>query len=118
MGRNAMITAVGHYAPPKIMTNHDIEKLVDTNDEWIQERSGIVTRYFVEPGVGSAELGAEAATPYLAKTKGAMVFRRRGTAMMMIPVGLPRSLSRVAPVAVPRPHCPQLVSHCWSSVGS
>jgi 3-oxoacyl-[acyl-carrier-protein] synthase-3 len=39
-----------------------LARVMDTNDEWIQERSGISTRYFVEPGVGSAELGVEAAT--------------------------------------------------------
>jgi 3-oxoacyl-[acyl-carrier-protein] synthase-3 len=39
-----------------------LARVMDTNDEWIRERSGIVTRYFVESGVGSAELGVEAAT--------------------------------------------------------
>lgn len=61
MGRNAMITAVGHYAPPKIMTNHDIEKLVDTNDEWIVSRTGIKERRILEEGKGSAFMGVKAA---------------------------------------------------------
>ena len=41
--------------------NHRFARVMDTSDEWIQERTGIETRYFVEPGVGSSDLGAEAA---------------------------------------------------------
>jgi 3-oxoacyl-[acyl-carrier-protein] synthase-3 len=43
-----------------------LARVMDTNDTWIQERSGIRTRYFVEPGVGSAELGVEASAAALA----------------------------------------------------
>ena len=39
--RKATITAVGHYVPDKVLTNHDLEKMVDTNDEWIRTRTGI-----------------------------------------------------------------------------
>lgn len=39
------ICGVGHYAPPKLMTNADLEKIVDTNDEWITSRTGIKTRH-------------------------------------------------------------------------
>jgi 3-oxoacyl-[acyl-carrier-protein] synthase-3 len=52
--------------PSVRIDNEMLARVMDTNDEWIQERSGIVTRYFVEPGVGSAELGVEAATKALA----------------------------------------------------
>ena len=48
--RNSRIAGVGHYVPERIVTNSDLEKLMDTNDEWIQERTGIKERRFFEPG--------------------------------------------------------------------
>jgi 3-oxoacyl-[acyl-carrier-protein] synthase-3 len=52
---------------PKIrIDNHMLARVMETDDQWIRERSGIVTRYYVEPGVGSADLGAEAARAALA----------------------------------------------------
>jgi 3-oxoacyl-[acyl-carrier-protein] synthase-3 len=51
----AAITAVGHYAPEKILTNTDLEKLVDTNDEWIRSRTGIRERRILEKG-GTSDL--------------------------------------------------------------
>jgi 3-oxoacyl-[acyl-carrier-protein] synthase-3 len=50
---NASITAVGHYAPPKLLTNADLEKLVDTSDEWIRTRTGISERHILEGGAAS-----------------------------------------------------------------
>ncbi len=41
---HARMTAIGSYVPKKIMTNHDLEKLVETNDEWIVQRTGIKER--------------------------------------------------------------------------
>lgn len=49
----AAITAVGHHVPEKIMTNHDLEKLVETNDEWIRTRTGISERRIMEHGATS-----------------------------------------------------------------
>ena len=49
----AAITAVGGYAPPDILTNFDLEKIVDTNDEWIRTRTGIVERHILR-GEGTA----------------------------------------------------------------
>lgn len=49
----AAITAVGHHVPDKIMTNHDLEKLVETNDEWIRTRTGISERRILEQGATS-----------------------------------------------------------------
>ena len=57
----ARIAGTGHYVPERVVTNQDLEKLMDTTDEWIQERSGIQQRRFVEPGTGSTDLGVEAA---------------------------------------------------------
>ncbi|HSQ75568.1 MAG TPA: beta-ketoacyl-ACP synthase III [Bacteroidota bacterium] len=62
--RRATITAVGHYVPDKILTNHDLEKMVDTTDEWIRTRTGIEERHILEKG-GSSDLGAQAITALL-----------------------------------------------------
>lgn len=51
--RRASITAVGHYVPEKILTNADLEKMVDTNDEWIRSRTGIRERRILEKGATS-----------------------------------------------------------------
>jgi 3-oxoacyl-[acyl-carrier-protein] synthase-3 len=51
--RRATITAVGHYVPEKILTNADLEKMVDTNDEWIRTRTGIRERHILEIGATS-----------------------------------------------------------------
>jgi 3-oxoacyl-[acyl-carrier-protein] synthase III len=56
----AKITALGRYVPPRIVTNHDLSKKVDTNHDWIVERTGIHQRHWVEPGTPSSELGAKA----------------------------------------------------------
>ena len=45
---SAVITAVAHYVPDKIVTNADLEKVVDTSDEWIRERTGIGERRVLE----------------------------------------------------------------------
>lgn len=59
--RLARIAGTGHYLPENVVTNKDLEKVMDTSDEWIQERTGIIERRFVEPGTGSTDLGFEAA---------------------------------------------------------
>ncbi len=61
MSTKALITGIGHFVPPKVVTNFDLEKKMDTSDEWIRQRSGIVERRHVEPGVGSSDLAYEAA---------------------------------------------------------
>jgi 3-oxoacyl-[acyl-carrier-protein] synthase III len=58
--RRAKITAVGRYVPPKVVTNHDLAKRVDTNHDWIVERTGIIERHMVEPGTPTSELAAQA----------------------------------------------------------
>lgn len=60
---NSIITGVGHYVPERIVTNYDLAEVMDTNDEWIQERTGIVERRHIEPGskITSTELGVKAA---------------------------------------------------------
>ncbi len=57
----AKITAVGCYSPPQVLTNHDLEKLVNTNDQWIQERTGIRERHIAAPEVATSDMAVEAA---------------------------------------------------------
>jgi 3-oxoacyl-[acyl-carrier-protein] synthase-3 len=57
----AVLAGTGICVPKNEVTNHMLARILETDDEWIQDRSGIRTRFFVEPGVGSSELGAEAA---------------------------------------------------------
>ena len=57
----AKISAVGSYVPPRVMTNQDLEKLVDTTDQWILERTGIRERHIVGSGVATSDLATEAA---------------------------------------------------------
>jgi 3-oxoacyl-[acyl-carrier-protein] synthase-3 len=65
----AKITGVTGYVPPKVMTNADFEKFVDTSDEWIRTRTGIRERHVVEKGMASSHLATEAAKALLAQTK-------------------------------------------------
>jgi 3-oxoacyl-[acyl-carrier-protein] synthase-3 len=54
------IASVGRYLPEKVLTNHDLARMVDTNDEWIRERTGISTRHIARDDEWSADMGAEA----------------------------------------------------------
>jgi 3-oxoacyl-[acyl-carrier-protein] synthase III len=65
---NATITGTGFYVPPRVVTNDDLirEYGIETSDEWIQQRTGILERRFAEPGVGSSDLALEASTMALA----------------------------------------------------
>lgn len=65
----AAITAVGGYVPDKVLTNKDLEKLVDTNDEWIQTRTGIKERHILEDGKATSDMCVEAINKILEKTK-------------------------------------------------
>ncbi|MEV6401876.1 MULTISPECIES: beta-ketoacyl-ACP synthase III [Streptomyces] len=60
------IAAVGHYQPAKVLTNEDLAKLVDTNDEWIRSRVGIRTRHIAGPDEPVDDLAAHAAAKALA----------------------------------------------------
>lgn len=57
----AAFRSIGAYIPPKIMTNADFEKIIDTSDEWITKRTGIKERRLSEAGEASSDLGAKAA---------------------------------------------------------
>ena len=58
---NAKISAVGCYVPPRLLTNFDLEKMVDTSNQWIMERVGIHTRHIADPEVATSDMAIEAA---------------------------------------------------------
>ena len=58
---NATITATAKYLPERVLSNFDLEKMVDTTDEWIRTRTGIETRRLVSEGQASAEMATEVA---------------------------------------------------------
>ena len=60
-GRRSAIAGMGVYAPDKVVTNFDLEKVMETSDKWITERTGIRTRHFAEPGTTTLELATRAA---------------------------------------------------------
>ena len=64
----ANITAVGKYLPKKVITNQDMEKLVETSDEWIQSRTGIRERRKVQKGEATVEMSTNAVHNLLNKT--------------------------------------------------
>ena len=63
----AKISALGTYVPPRLLTNADLEKMVDTDDQWILERTGIRERHIVDKGVATSDLAVEAAKKALAE---------------------------------------------------
>ena len=58
--RRAKISALGTYVPTRILTNADLEKMVDTSDQWIVERTGIRERHIADKGTATSDLAAEA----------------------------------------------------------
>jgi len=63
----AKISALGTYVPPRLLTNADLEKMVETNNQWILERTGIRERHIVDKGVATSDLAVEAAKKALAE---------------------------------------------------
>ena len=62
----AKISALGCYTPPRVLTNQDLEKLVETNDRWIMERTGIRERHIAAPEMATSDMAIEAARCALA----------------------------------------------------
>jgi 3-oxoacyl-[acyl-carrier-protein] synthase III len=56
----AKITALGTYVPPRILSNKDLEAMVETSDQWILDRTGIRERHIAAPGVAASDLAVEA----------------------------------------------------------
>jgi len=61
------ISALGCYVPPRLLTNSDLEKMVDTSNEWILARTGIVERHIAAPEMATSDLAVEAAKAALAQ---------------------------------------------------
>jgi 3-oxoacyl-[acyl-carrier-protein] synthase III len=66
-GRPTTIASLATYVPPRVLTNADLERLVDTTDEWILQRTGIRERHIVDPGVATSDLGTHAALTAIAR---------------------------------------------------
>jgi 3-oxoacyl-[acyl-carrier-protein] synthase III len=65
-GRPTTIRALATYVPPRILSNADLEQMVETTDEWILQRTGIRERHIVDPGVATSDLAKEAALEAIA----------------------------------------------------
>jgi 3-oxoacyl-[acyl-carrier-protein] synthase-3 len=66
-GRPTTIRSLATYVPPRLLTNADLEKMVETSDEWILQRTGIRERHVVDPGVATSDLAREAAVKAIAQ---------------------------------------------------
>ena len=58
---NSKFTSFGSYVPKRVMTNFDLEKIVDTSDEWIRTRTGMMERHYAEPEEAASDLAYLAA---------------------------------------------------------
>jgi 3-oxoacyl-[acyl-carrier-protein] synthase-3 len=67
--RRARISSLATYVPPRVLTNADLERLVDTSDEWILQRTGIRERHIVDAGVATSDLAVEAAREAIVKAQ-------------------------------------------------
>jgi 3-oxoacyl-[acyl-carrier-protein] synthase-3 len=65
--RRVKVSGLGTYVPPRVLTNADLEKMVDTSDEWILQRTGIRERHIVDPGVATSDIAEPAARAALAE---------------------------------------------------
>ena len=65
-GRPTTIASLATYVPPRLLTNADLEKMVETTDAWILQRTGIRQRHIVDPGVATSDLGTEASVKAIA----------------------------------------------------
>ena len=63
----ARISSLAIYVPPRVLTNADLEKMVDTSDEWILQRTGIRERHVVDKGTATSDLASEAAKVAVAR---------------------------------------------------
>ncbi|WP_034721499.1 3-oxoacyl-ACP synthase III family protein [Bacteriovorax sp. DB6_IX] len=66
MALSSKIIGVGSFVPEKVFTNHDLEKMMNTSDEWIQQRTGIVERRWVDKNVGTSDLAVKASEEAIA----------------------------------------------------
>ena len=72
----AKITALGTYVPPRVLSNADLEKMVDTTNEWILERVGIRERHIADKGVAASDLAVAAVKNLLESHRHTLGIRR------------------------------------------
>jgi 3-oxoacyl-[acyl-carrier-protein] synthase-3 len=72
-GNRAVICGIGHWLPPRVVTNAELCARLDTSDDWIRSRTGIVSRHRVEPGQGTSDLAIEAGKAALKSAGGGPV---------------------------------------------
>ena len=65
--RQTTISGLATYVPPRLLTNKDLERMVETSDEWILQRTGIRERHIVDPGTATSDLATEAALKAIAQ---------------------------------------------------
>ena len=65
--RRVKIESLATFVPPRLLTNADLERMIETTDEWILQRTGIRERHIVDAGVATSDLAAEAAREAIAK---------------------------------------------------
>jgi 3-oxoacyl-[acyl-carrier-protein] synthase-3 len=65
--RRVRIDSLATFVPPRLLTNADLERMIETTDEWILQRTGIRERHVVDAGVATSDLAAEAAREAIAK---------------------------------------------------
>ena len=91
---NAVITGVGGYVPDYVLTNEEISRMVDTNDEWIMTRIGVKERHILnEEGLGTSYMARKAAKQLMQRTGSDPddAFPAPGNTGMEIPAALPSS---------------------------
>lgn len=92
-----VLTSLGVAVPPRVVTNDDLARTLDTSDEWIRTRTGIAERRFVDPGVTTADLAVEAGANALAQRTDAVdtVIVATCTADRLIPGVAPEVAARL-----------------------
>lgn len=69
MNRFSKIIGTGSYIPEKVITNFDLEKMVDTSDAWIRQRTGIIERHIIDHGMATSDLAIEASLRAIKKSE-------------------------------------------------
>src|SRR5262249_57536019 len=103
----ARITGVGAYAPKRVLTNADLEKMVNTNDEWIVQRSGIRERHIADDGEATSDLAVRAAQQALERAN----LLPEDVEFIAVGTTTPAMIFPTTPHILPHPlACPNLAS--------
>src|SRR5438046_9461529 len=97
MAKNALITGWGFYAPSRVMTNAELERIVDTSDEWITSRTGIKERRIASDEETNSYMSSRAARAALEKAH----LRAQDVPLVIVGTCSPDSLFPVTPCPLP-----------------